>query len=147
MEEGRAAGLTPDIEPARAEVAATRAAGVTAEPPGDERPGLDVGHLKTQLRTSQPLDQVGLNARPRGPGAQERCACPVHRGDGRGRTFGVNLEEDVFQGFDERCGAKGDVIDLWAALHRQSLREAAADLARTFHLEPSPRRGTEKRNG
>lgn len=41
---------------------------------------------------------------------------------------------------------KGDVIDLWSSLYRLSLREAALDLARTFHLEPTAR-GTEKRNG
>jgi hypothetical protein len=42
--------------------------------------------------------------------------------------------------------AKGDVIDLWAAVNGLSLREAALDLVRTFNLEPAPR-GTEKRNG
>jgi hypothetical protein len=37
------------------------------------------------------------------------------------------------------------VIDLWAALHRMSPRDAALDLVRTFGLEPST--GPEKRNG
>ena len=69
------------------------------------------------------------------------------RGDGRGRTFSLNLDANVFQCFDARCGAKGDVIDLWAALHHQNLREAALDLVHTFGLEPVPPRGTEKRNG
>src|SRR5713226_5413599 len=82
-----------------------------------------------------------------GAGAQRRCACPIHRGDGRGRTFSVSLEEDVFQCFAKECGAKGDVIDLWAAVRQLSLREAALDLVRTFDLEPVPRPGTEKRNG
>jgi hypothetical protein len=26
-----------------------------------------------------------------GSGPQRRCACPIHRGDNRGRTFSVNL--------------------------------------------------------
>jgi hypothetical protein len=39
------------------------------------------------------------------------------------------------------------VIDLWAALHQMSLREAALDLVRTFGLEPAPAGGTEKRHG
>jgi hypothetical protein len=38
------------------------------------------------------------------------------------------------------------VIDLWAAVHGYSLRQAALDLVDTFGLEPAPR-GTEKRNG
>jgi hypothetical protein len=59
----------------------------------------------------------------------------------------VNLDSNVLQCFDARCGHKGDVIDLWVVLHGQSLREAALDLVRTFGLEPAPRRGTEKRNG
>ena len=40
---------------------------------------------------------------------------------------------------------KGDVIDLWAALHGLTLRQAAIDLVQKFNLEPAP--GTEKRHG
>jgi DNA primase len=83
----------------------------------------------------------------RGGGPQRRCACPIHRGDGRGRTFSVNLDEGVFHCFDARCGKQGDVIDLWAELHHLSLRAAALDLVRTFALEPAPPRATEKRHG
>jgi DNA primase len=93
------------------------------------------------------LDQLGLTSRLQGRGPQRRCACPLHRGDRRGRTFSVNLDEHVFQCFEAKCGQKGDVIDLWSALHGQTLREAALDLVRTFGLEPAPRVGTEKRNG
>ena len=39
------------------------------------------------------------------------------------------------------------MIDLWAALHGLSLREAALDLVRTFGLEPCAHQATEKRNG
>jgi hypothetical protein len=74
-------------------------------------------------------------------------ACPIHRGDGRGRTFSVNLSENVFCCFEARCGKQGDVIDLWAAVKQLSLREAALDLVRTFQLEAAPAKATEKRNG
>ena len=90
---------------------------------------------------------MGLSDRLRGNGGQRRCACPLHRGDARGRTFSVNLEENVFHCFDKRCGRKGDVIDLWAAVHGTGVREAALDLVRTFGLEPAPPPGTEKRHG
>ena len=73
--------------------------------------------------------------------------CPILRGDGRGRTFSVNLDANVFHCFAKECGAKGDVIDLWSALHHLTLREAAVDLVQTFQLEPAPTHGTEKRNG
>jgi DNA primase len=113
----------------------------------DEHTAIDFEHLKRQLSLERVLDQLGLLAKLRGGGGQRRGACPLHRGDGRGRTFSVNLEANVFQCFEARCGQKGDVIDLWAGGRGLSLREAALDLVRTFHLEPSPRAATEKRNG
>src|SRR5262249_37505637 len=91
-------------------------------------------------------DQLGLSTRLRGNGPPRRGACPLHRGDGRGRTFSVNLEANVFQCFDKQCGHEGDVIDLWAALHGLSLREAALELVRTFGPEACARPATEKRN-
>src|ERR1700745_3876283 len=93
------------------------------------------------------LTLLGGPWRLRDGGAQRRCACPIHRGDGRGRTFSVNLSENVFFCFDSRCGKQGDVIDLWAAGRQRSLREAAEDLVRTFALEPAAARRTEKRHG
>ena len=102
---------------------------------------------QTEPETTPGRDQLGLSGRLRGGGAQRRCACPIHRGDGRGRTFSVNLKEGVFICFDARCGKKGDVIDLWAALRQMSPREAAVDLIRTFDLEPARAKGTEKRHG
>ncbi len=50
----------------------------------------------------------------------------------------MNFDDNVFQCFSPRCQKKGDVIDLWATLHHQDLRQAALDLVRTFALEPSP---------
>jgi DNA primase len=109
---------------------------------------VDFAHLKRQLPMTRVLDHLGLSSRLRGAGPQRRCACPLHRGDARGRTFSVHLDEQVFQCFDAKCAAQGDVIDLWSKLHHMPLREAALDLLRTFHLEPSPLpRGPEKRNG
>lgn len=104
-------------------------------------------HVKAQLSLSQELHQLGLSARLRGSGPQRRGPCPLHRGDGRGRTFSANLETNVLQCFAKECGRKGDVIDLWSALHGLSSREAALDLVRTFGLEPCARPAAGKRNG
>jgi hypothetical protein len=38
------------------------------------------------------------------------------------------------------------VLDLWAALHRLPLYQAAVHLANTFNLKLPARNGTEKRN-
>jgi CHC2 zinc finger len=143
----QAAGHKRTAEPARTVVTAACPITVPPATASDEGTALDFAHLKKQLRMVQVLDQLGLTTRLRGRGSQRRCPCPIHRGDGRGRTFSVNLDENVFQCFDKACGAKGDVIDLWAAVRQLSLREAALDLVRTFDLEPRPGRGTEKRNG
>jgi transposase len=146
-EEGQAAGHTPDTKPARQVVTAACADSVAGGAGGGEGDSIDFAHLKQQLSMARVLDQLGLSARLRGSGPQRRCACPLHRGDARGRTFSVNLGEHVFHCFDKQCGRKGDVIDLWAAVHGCGLREAALDLVRTFGLEPAPSTGTEKRNG
>jgi transposase len=143
----RAASLTQTAEPAQKEVTAARVLSVPEAPSVGERTFVDFAHIKGQLPMARVLDQLGVSSRLRGAGGQRRCPCPIHRGDGRGQTFSVNLDENIFQCFDARCAKKGDVIDLWAALHQLSLRAAALDLVQTFHLDPSPPRGTGKRKG
>ena len=142
--EQAAAGLTLSAEPAQKEVAAAARSTVPQTPPTRE-PCIDFAHVKKQLTMARLLDQVGLTGRLKGSGPQRRCPCPIHRGDGRGRTFSVHLVDNVFHCFDNTCGKKGDVIDLWAALNGLSLRQAAMDLVETFQLEAAPR--TEKRHG
>ncbi|HKB42354.1 MAG TPA: CHC2 zinc finger domain-containing protein [Gemmataceae bacterium] len=141
---GRAAGHKPEAVPAQEVVTAARADKVEAVQPAGEGTYIDFAHLKAQLSMQRLLGHLGLAGRRRGGGEQRRCPCPIHRGDGRGRTFSVNLQDNVFTCFEARCGKQGDVIDLWAALHQVDLRAAALDLVRTFGLEPAPPRRTEK---
>jgi transposase len=141
------AGHKPEAEPAQEVVTAACADKVAQAASTDETVFIDFGHLKGQLSMERLLGHLGLLTGLRGSGPQRRCACPIHRGDGRGRTFSVNLKDNAFICFDTRCGKHGDVIDLWAALHQLDLRRAALDLIRTFGLEPSPAKRTEKRNG
>jgi hypothetical protein len=145
--EDQAAGHKPETEPAEKVVPAACAETVASGQQAGERIFIDFAHLKSQLSLGRVLDQLGLLSRLRGSTEQRRCACPIHRGDGRGRTFSVNLSEGVFCCFDSRCGKQGDVIDLWAALKQMSLREAALDLINTFDLEAAPAKRTEKRHG
>lgn len=147
----QAAGLKSGVEPVRPEVTATCESTVADARPAVEAPAagvwLDFAHLKRQLSIARVLDHLGLSNRLKGPGSQKRCACPIHRGDGRGRTFSVNLETNVYQCFDAKCASHGDVIDLWAALHQRDVRAAALDLVNVFGLEPCPASEPEKRNG
>jgi transposase len=143
--EEEAAGRTP-AAPARSAVTATSSPIVADRDSVDESTPIDFAHLKRQLPLERVLDHLGLLPRLRGKGSQRRGSCPIHRGDQRGRTFSVNLDANVFQCFDSSCRHQGDVIDLWSSVNGMSLREAAIDLVRTFHLEPVPP-GTEKRNG
>jgi hypothetical protein len=107
---------------------------------------IDFDHVKSQLPLECVLAHLGLLPKLRGTAHQRRGPCPLHdHGKGKGRTFSVQLDKNVFQCFDVRCGKKGDVIDLWAAVRGVNLRDAAVDLVTTFNLEPAPR--TEKRNG
>jgi transposase len=143
----QAAGHKPETEPApKVVTTAWKDTLADSDPIGDHT-AIDFAHLKRQLSMTRVLDHLGLTARLRGNGPQRRSPCPIHRGDGRGRTFSVNLDDNVFQCFDAACGKHGDVIDLWASVNAMSLRAAAIDLVRTFHLEPAPPNRTEKRHG
>jgi transposase len=143
----QAAGHKPGSVPAEEVVTAARADKVAQPPAAGEGTYSDFAHIKQQLPMEKVLAHLGLASRLRGGGGQRRCACPIHRGDRRGRTFSVNLKDNVFSCFDTRCGKQGDVIDLWAALHQLDLRAAAIDLVNTFGLEAAPAPRTEKRHG
>ena len=143
----QAAGHKPDFAPAEEVVTAACADKVEEAAPAGEGAFIDFGHIKAQLSMQRLLGHLGLAERLRGSGPQRRCTCPIHRGDRRGRTFSVNLNDNVFICFDSHCGKQGDVIDLWAALHSLSVRAAAIDLVNTFGLEPAPGKRTEKRHG
>ena len=140
----QAAGLKLSADAGSKEVTAACAPSLPHNPPADTR-AVDFAHVKQQLPIQRVLEHLGLTAKLRGPGAQKRCACPIHRADGRGRTFSVNLAQHVFHCFEASCQKKGDVIDLWAALHALDLRAAALDLVQTFDLDATP--AAEKRHG
>lgn len=93
------------------------------------------------------LAHLGCLTRLKGSGAQRRGPCPIHAAkDARHRSFSVNLDKKVFQCFHPPCGAHGNLLDLWAAVHGLPLHQAARHLAETFHIELSSPNGTGKRN-
>lgn len=127
------------LELARQQRKARRQA--AANLPGNQ--AVDFAAVRSQLSMERVLHRLGQLDRLHGSGPQRRGPCPVHgSGNGRGRPFSVNLKKNVFRCFSPACGARGSVLDLWAAVHKLPLREAALHLAAAFHL---PNGGSEKR--
>ena len=118
-----------------------------AEKPADRpSPGesVDYGYLRGQFTIEQVLRHVGHWDRLRGSGPQRRGPCPVHGSERDGsRSFSVNLSKNMFQCFNSNCNASGNALDLWAALHAQTIHQAALDLAATFDLPINPNREEE----
>jgi len=112
---------------------ARRKARRAAERPG----GIDFAALRREVSMEQVLRHLGHLDALRGSGPQRRGPCPAHGSSHAGsRSFSVNLVKNVFRCFCPECGAKGNVLDLWAAVHGLPLGEAARHLAQTFRLNP-----------
>ena len=150
------AGRKTGISPQRKAVTATSST-VDATPPivnqapkspeHTSRSGsIDFPYLRSQITLERVLRHLGYFDRLRGSGPQRRGPCPLHGAKrSRGRTFSVHLGKSVYQCFHPPCGASGNVIDLWAQIHRLTTYEGAIHLAHTFDLELFPGQ-KEKRN-
>ena len=153
---GHNQGLSPEKK-----VVATVASSINPEPcqsnrtppsphahaPEPATAGIDFAALRAQVTMEQVLTQLGCFNRLKGPGPQRRGPCPIHNThNARQRSFSVHLGKQAFQCFHPPCGAKGNVLDLWAAVHKLPFYQAALHLAQTFHLTPVPAHATEKRN-
>jgi transposase len=119
----------------------------TSPAPRSARPKVDFAYLRAQLTMEQLLRHCGLLDNLRGRGLQRRGPCPIHGQAGDTQpTFSAHLGKHVFQCFHADCRAHGNVLDLWAAVHKLPLYEAALHLAETFHLprnrEEEPVQGT-----
>ena len=102
------------------------------------RPRADYAYLRQQISMVQVLEHLGLLSQLRGGGQQRRGPCPVHSHAGAvDRTFSVNLSNNMFRCFHAECGVQGNALDLWGAVHRLPLYEAALHLAETFGLSRS----------
>ena len=103
------------------------------------RPKVDYAYLRRQVTMAQVLEHLGIFRDFKGTAQQRRGPCPVHRKPPAGTppsqaTCSVQLGKNIFQCFQAECGAHGNVLDLWAAVHQLSLYDAALHLAATFHL-------------
>jgi hypothetical protein len=103
--------------------------------PPTARPKVDFAFVRQQVTLAQVLEPLGLLANRRGRGQQRRGPCPIHgQPDDPQRTFSAHLGQIVFQCFHAAGGARGNVLDFWAAVHHLPLYDAALHVAETFRL-------------
>ena len=89
-------------------------------------PSLDFQAVRAAVSISQVLEIVGFVAAEQS-GDQVRGPCLVHGSTSPdSRSFSANLRRNTFQCF--KCGAKGNQLDLYVAVTRLSIHEAALQL-------------------
>jgi len=89
-------------------------------------PAIDFREARARLSLSEVLALLGFEPRCRYRD-EVRGPCPVHRSRTfRSRSFAANLKKGVWHCF--RCGAGGNVLDLWLAVTRQALYPGVIDL-------------------
>ena len=89
-------------------------------------PSLDFQAIRAAVSISQVLEIVGFIAGEQS-GDQVRGPCPVHNSTSpESRSFSANLRTNTFQCF--KCGAKGNQLDLYVAVTRLPIHEAALQL-------------------
>jgi transposase len=116
-------------------------------PTAAKRPSVDFAFVREQVTISQVLKHLGLLERMHCRGPQLRGPCPIHgQPKESSRTFSVSVGKNVFRCFNATCGAQGNVLDLWAAIHKLPLYEAALDLAKAFRLSLNREEEPVKRN-
>jgi len=98
-------------------------------------PGVDFRELRAAIPIAEILDLLGF-VPAQVCGHQLRGPCPVHGSRSKNsRTFSVNLKINVYQCF--KCGSAGNQLDLYAAVTKMSLFEAAIDLCEKLN-RPTP---------
>ena len=89
-------------------------------------PSLDFQAIHAAVSIFQVLEVVGFVAVEQS-GDQVRGPCPVHGSTSPdSSSFSVNLPRNTFQCF--KCGAKGNQLDLYVAVTRLPIHEAARQL-------------------
>jgi DNA primase len=96
-------------------------------------PGVDFNALRTEITMEEVLRQLGFQPTSRS-GDQLHGPCPVHGSTSPGsRTFSVNLTNRRY--YCHKCHSRGNHLELWAAVHKLSLYDAALDLCRALTRE------------
>lgn len=105
-------------------------------PPGQREPimpGVDFNVLRTEIAMEQVLNQLGFQPTSRS-GNQLRGPCPVHGStSSSSRTFSVNMDTGRY--YCHKCHSHGNQLELWAAVNKLPMYEAAVELCRALARE------------
>lgn len=103
-------------------------------------PTIDFAQVRRRIPIARVLELIGF--RPvRQSGAELRGPCPIHHSRWpRSRSFAANVEKNVFHCF--HCGVAGNVLDLWAAVHRTDVYRAALELCERLGIELPEKRAS-----
>lgn len=96
-------------------------------------PGVDFNVLRAEISMEDVLNQLGF--KPTTLDANQlHGPCPVHGSTSTAsRSFSVNLEKRRY--YCHKCESKGNQLELWAAVHKLSIYDAAIDLCRALGRE------------
>ena len=96
-------------------------------------PGVDFNVLRTEITMQQVLNQLGFQPTSRS-GNQLHGPCPVHRStSSRSRSLSVNLDSRRY--YCHKCHSHGNQLELWAAVTKLPMHQAAIDLCRALGRE------------
>ena len=99
--------------------------------------GIDFTLLRQQISLPQVLDLIGFTPTTR-CGPQWRGPCPVHKSaSSKSRSFAAHVGKNCWHCFG--CGVGGNALDLYVAVTKLPLYEAALELCARLHV-PVPRR-------
>jgi hypothetical protein len=97
-------------------------------------PGIDYAALRAHVRIEDVLRLANFRA-SEALGVQLRGPCPIHGSQSpTSRSFSVHVDKNTFRCF--KCGASGNQLDLWVAISKLSLHEAARDLCERLGIDP-----------
>jgi DNA primase len=96
-------------------------------------PGIDYTKLREQISIEQVLQLAGFVA-IESSGDERRGPCLIHGSSSpTSRSFSANLRKQTFVCF--KCGAAGNQLDLWVAISKLPLYDAARDLCERLAME------------
>ena len=89
-------------------------------------PGIDYSQVRHMIGIGELLRLLPFEA-VESSGDELRGPCPIHGSPSKSsRSFSVKVRKSTFQCF--KCGVAGNQLDLWVAVSKLPLHEAARDL-------------------
>lgn len=96
-------------------------------------PGVDFQVLRSEITMEQVLTQIGFVPASRSAD-QSHGPCPIHGStSASSRSLSVNLRTARY--YCHKCKSHGNQLELWAAVHRLPIHEAAIHLCRALARE------------